>query len=207
VILLALTGWSVAALLAGHVAGVRSALDAVGDAEHELRGALTAIELSLDPVLAGALDSELARARTALTDLAAARAGTVVAPRRWERVALEPLARSAATAWQAAARRRGRRVQVDWRAGPVRVLADRGRLAQALGNLLANAVEHGAGPVRLEARRRGGAVRLEVTNRLTADRGRGLRIAARAVEGGGGRLTLGSSPAHAAAAIELPLAG
>jgi signal transduction histidine kinase len=87
-------------------------------------------------------------------------------------------------------------VEIDWRAGPVRVRADRGRLAQALGNLLANAVEHGAGPIRVSAWRSGERVRLEVVNR--ADRGRGLRIASRAVEQSGGTL--------AVAAIELPLA-
>ena len=197
-------------------------LDAAGDAEHELRGALTAFGLALDrlrrdPVgrrLGLALGSELERSRAALADLAAARDGGPARP-RCEPLAFDRLVRSAAAAWQPAARQAGRRVQVDWRAGPVGVRADRGRLAQALGNLLANAVEHGAGPVRVEATRVGRRVRLEVVNALReepasaaapeSDRGRGLRIASRAVEECGGTLSLSRAGGRAAAVVELPL--
>lgn len=219
-------------------------LEAAADAEHELRGAVTAFGLALDrlgrdPVgrrLGWSLRSELERARTALADLAAARHGeaeaTAAAP-----LALDRLARSAAAAWQPAARAAGRRVQVDWRAGPVRVRADRGRLAQALGNLLANAVEHGEGPVRMEATRVGRLVRVEIVNGLREEpeaggaearaggteeragraeplgaaatpasaRGRGLRIAARAVEQCGGTLSVTRGGGRASAALELPL--
>jgi two-component system OmpR family sensor kinase len=240
------TGWGMALALAARCAALerRAAagarrLEAAADAEHELRGALTAFGLGLDRLgrdpfgrrLGRSLASELERARAALADLSAARSGEPV-PTLSEPLALDRLARSAAAAWQPAARRAGRRVQVDWRAGPVRVRADRGRLAQALGNLLANAVEHGTGPVRLEARRGRGRVRLEVLNglrdqgdgeppgadgggreslggagegQLAPGRGRGLRIAARAVEECGGTLSLSRAGGRAAAAVELPL--
>ncbi|HEX8647730.1 MAG TPA: ATP-binding protein [Thermoleophilaceae bacterium] len=252
---LALAGWVVAAGAGSRcVALERRAsvcarrLDAAGDAEHELRGALTAFALGLDRLardplgrrLGRSLRSELERARAALEDLAAARQGEP-APARAEPLALDRLARSAAAAWQPAARGAGRRVQLDWRAGPVRVRADRGRMAQALGNLLSNAVEHGTGPVRVEATRVGARVRVEIVNGLREagaepgpgaeagaepaagavpsgrwlrraaearrpDRGRGLRIAARAVEQCGGTLRLSRSGDRASAALELPLA-
>jgi signal transduction histidine kinase len=95
---------------------------------------------------------------------------------------------------------------VDWRAGPVRVRAERGRLAQALGNLLSNAVEHGTGPIRVQATRVGGRVRIEVVNGVGQAHGRGLRIATRAVEECGGTLALERADGRAAAAVELPLA-
>jgi signal transduction histidine kinase len=222
-------GWVVAG-----AAGVRSArarrrdermagrLEAIGDAEHELRGALTAFGLALDRLgndplgrrIGRALASELDRARLALEQLGDAREGERHPPRR-EPLALDRLARSAAAAWQPAARSAGRRVQVDWRAGPVRVRGDRGRLAQALGNLLANAVEHGSGPVRLEATRHGRSVRLEVVNGLREEeeavgtgrpRGRGLRIASQAIDACGGTLSFSRTGGRAAAALELPLA-
>jgi hypothetical protein len=206
------TGWGLALSLAARcavlerraAAAVRR-LDAAGDAEHELRGALTAFGLGLDRLgrdplgrrLGRSLASELERARAALADLSAAWSGAPP-PSRSEPLALDRLARSAVAAWQPAARRAGRRVQFDWRAGPVRVRADRGRLAQVLGNLLANAIEHGSGPVRVEARREKGRVRLEVVNGLREEpadgdrgtagrgRGRGLRIAGRAAAARGG---------------------
>ena len=198
-------GWLAAALLGARCVALGRRLDAAGDAEHELRGAMTAFALALDrlgrdPVgrrLGMVLRSELERARAALDDLAAARHGHEPAERS-EGVAFDRLARSSAAAW---------RVPLDWHAGPVHVRGDRGRLAQALGNLLSNAVEHGTGPIRVEARRVGGRVRLEVVNGLRPepDRGRGLRIAARAAEGAGGSLSFARADGRASAALELPL--
>jgi signal transduction histidine kinase len=221
-------GWALAASLGARCALLRrreaQRLETIGDAEHELRGALTAFGLGLDRLsrdplgrrLGRSLSSELDRARAALDQLSAAREDESSRPRH-EPLALDRLARSAAAAWQPAARSAGRRVQVDWRAGPVRVRADRGRLAQALGNLLANAVEHGSGPVSVQATRRGRRVRLEVVNELREeggteaptrdrDRGRGLRIASAAVDACGGTLSFSRAGGRAAAALELPLA-
>ena len=59
--------------------------------------------------------------------------------------------------------------------------------------------------MRLRATRADGRVRLEVVNGLPA-RGRGLRIATRAVEDCGGSLAVERSEGRAAATIELPLA-
>ena len=220
------------AALAALAAGAQCAvlwrrLDRVGDAEHELRGTLTAFGLGLEAVareprgrlLAASLATELERARAALADLAAARGGGGKAARTGgggaartraasaagaEAVCLERAVRAAAAAWLPAARAAGRRVEIDWRAGPVSVRADRGRLAQALGNVLANAVEHGSGPVRVEAARAGARLRLRVVNGV--ERGRGLRIASRAVADCGGQLSVARSASEAAAVIDLPLA-
>jgi len=88
-------------------------------------------------------------------------------------------------------------------------------LAQVLGNLVSNAVEHGSGPVELRGRRTGGCARVEVrdagpasSNGAESDRpnrGRGLSIAAEAVEEAGGTLKLEHTPEGTLAAVELPL--
>jgi signal transduction histidine kinase len=217
----ALLGWLAAALSAVVALRLRRRLELVARAEHELRGPLTAFGLALHAArrtaggrrLAPLLDAELARARVALEDLTAARVSgrrAAAAPRR---MGLERLVRSSAGAWTPAT---GRAVEVTWDAGPVTVRADRSRVAQALGNLIANAVEHGAGPIAVRARRSGQAVRVEVANRVKPtnrgptptrgdDRGRGLAIAAAAARDAGGTLSADIGPAGAVAAIELPV--
>src|SRR5437763_5669592 len=177
-------GWLVAGALAVVVARLRTRLELVARAEHELRGPLTAFALGLDAArgtpagrrLALALDAELTRARAGLADLAAARSGRR-APPRPAAVPVDRLLRSSAAAWGA---------QVRAGAGPAGVVrADPRRLASALGNVLSNAAEHGDGQVSVEARRLRDRVRIEVTNPV---RGRGLAIARDAAADSGGRL-------------------
>jgi two-component system sensor histidine kinase MtrB len=93
---------------------------------------------------------------------------------------------------------------------------DAGRLAQVLGNLIANAAEHGAGAVDVRASRPGGAVRIEIRNRnrpraledrraaRASGRGRGLAIAERAARDLGGRLRVETVGGETRAALELP---
>ena len=163
------SGWLVAAGLAAYAASARARVARVADAEHELRGALTAFGLGVEQYartaggrrLALALESELSRARTALADLS----------RRPVR------ARPAA-------------------------LESSGRIAQVLGNLLSNAVEHGEGPVRVEVTNAPGPVR---AGPREPGRGRGLRIAEHAARAVGGQLTVTRRDGRFSAALELPV--
>jgi signal transduction histidine kinase len=89
---------------------------------------------------------------------------------------------------------------------------DGGRLAQVLGNLAANAAEHGLGPVEVQARRGPDVLHLEIRNRnrpreLDAagpGRGRGLAIAQRAAKELGGRLRVDTHDGQTTATLDLP---
>lgn len=201
-------------------------------AEHELRGALTALALEAPQL-------DLSRARAGLADLEAARTGR----RPWpepDEVRLDRLAWSVVTRADLAARRAGGAVRLDWRAGEAAVAADRGRLAQALENLLDNAVEHGGAQVTVSGRRTRRGVRIVVrdeggagaapsagripaahsADRIPAAplagrglraqplpaRGHGLAIAAAAARACGGRLQVLRAERGTAVAIDLPAA-
>ena len=203
----ALIGWAVAALLALACLRLRRRLELVAAAEHELRGPVTAIGLAVAALRrepgglrrALAFEAELARMRVGFEDLAAARVGR----RARTRPAVFPL-EGVLRGATAAQRPAGRPVRLRWDAGPVAVRADRGRLAQAFSNLLANAVEHGSGRVEVHGTRAGDRVRVEV--RDEGPRGRGLEIAAQAVEEAGGALELDRAEDGTTVAVELPLA-
>jgi two-component system sensor histidine kinase MtrB len=170
----------------------------VARAEHELRGAATGLGLVCEVLRrdprasahAAALDAQLDRLRAGVADLEAARAGVDSAPRTAEPVELSSLARAAAKPWPSS---------FEWEGGPVSTELDRRRFAKALGNVLANAAEHGAGDVRVTGRAHDGGVRLEVRNK-----GRGLAIAADAAEELGGRLSFEIVDDTAIATLDLP---
>jgi len=166
---LAYVGWTaagacgaLAALLQARLVR-RAAL--VADAGHELRGPLCAARLGLhaldDAERAAAVDLELRRAALALDDLAAACHGRR-AGERSQLVDVGALLDDAAEAWQPLARAFGAELRVEPLRGRALVHADPVRLAQACGNLVANAVEHGASPVRVRGRVLAGRVRVEV---------------------------------------------
>ena len=220
---LALLGWSLAVVAAWKALRSRRRLELVVRAEHELRGSLTVACLALeslgrDPACLGRVEpliSQVGRIRLALADLTAARSGRrsppIAAP-----VRLEPLLRASAGSFQGPARALGREVDVSWHGGAATVEADPARLAQVFDNLLANALEHGAGAVELRGKVHRGALRVEVrdagagfaraTGRRATGRGRGLGIVAEAVAEAGGTLRLESSEAGARAVVDLPLA-
>jgi signal transduction histidine kinase len=204
-----LLGWIVALGLTLRLRRLVRRLELVARAEHELRGPLGAMGLVAglarrDPRnarLSAALDTQLDRASAGLADLAAARSGARERPRP-ELVPLKRVATGAASG-----------ATVDWRAGDVAVRADRRRLAQAFGNLIQNAVEHGGGAgVAVRAERKGSRVRVEVsdsgpgftTARPKPGRGRGLAIARAAVEEAGGHLRLIPGGRGATVTVDLP---
>jgi len=199
----------------------RRRLELVARAAHELRGAamvlgLGAAALGREPGglrHARTFESQLDRVAAAVDDLDAVRSGRRARPRP-AALPLERVVRSAAAGWAPAARAARRRLRFRWDGPPAVVSADRGRLAQALGNLVSNAIEHGSGPVEIRGRRDGRLALVEVrdggpADRVEqdgdADRGRGLRIAGAAVEEAGGTLKLQRTPEGTVAAVELPL--
>jgi signal transduction histidine kinase len=225
---LAVAGWALALLgVAGALAVHRRRCELVARACHEVAGPLQAAGLALHaarreagpaPRLA-AVDLELRRAALALDDLDAARAGRRAAD-ALQLVDVGCLLAQQALVWQVAARERGRTLRVAAASGLL-VRGDGVRLAQAVGNLLANALEHGDGVVELHAAGAGGRVRIEVrdggaglpapvaelTRRPRAGRGargRGLAIAADIAARHGGRLSSAPSPGGARLAIDLP---
>jgi len=194
---------------------LRRRLELVARAEHELRGPATALALACrrmrgDPHAAryaDVLEAQLERLGAGLYDLANARRGTGAGTRSAVPVDLARFVRAALEPWRA----KLRRCSADWGAGAAFGVMDRGRLAQILGNLLANSTEHGDGDLRLRALRVPGAVRLELRNgnrtepgAQRADRGRGLAIAAEAARELGGRLLVQTDEAATMAVLELP---
>ena len=206
------------AVLAIVVLGLRRRLDLVARAEHELRAPATAFLLAVERMRrdpagrrhAAALESELERLQVALADLSAARRGRRAAPRP-RSLDLQRAARGSVAAWRSALERGGRSTAVRWHAPGTVARADPGRMAQALGNLLANAAEHGQGPTELVAKPAPAGVVIEVTTAGAKhgvrgrDRGRGLPIAAAAARDLGGRMTVERGDGRFTARLELPL--
>jgi signal transduction histidine kinase len=228
-------GWAwLVTLAACGIAGqawreLRRGRELVARACHELRGPLTAAHLALHggarrdgpaPARVAAVERELDRAAVALADLAAARDGRR-APDRDEPVDVADLLACQADSWRMVTGILGGCVELAEPPGRVVVRGDRVRLTQAVGNLVANALEHGDGRVRLLARAQGDRVRIEVsddgpglpapvgdlTRRPRAGRGRrgrGLAIAADIADRHGGRLVAAPTARGARVALELP---
>jgi signal transduction histidine kinase len=225
---LALLAWAVAAQML-HLRGRRQ-LVRVARARHEVRGPLCVAQLALDGLersaRVDAIGLELRRAALALDDLSGTRRRAVVAP-----VDVAELLADAAHTWRALAEAHGVALAVE--PCPARVAGDRLRLAQACGNLVANAIEHGsceiasarvgaAAPlVHVRSSSAGGFVRIEVRDSgpglpapvpalVAAARGRrsprghGLAIAAAVAERHGGRLASLPAARGAHLVLELP---
>ncbi len=219
----AIVGLALAAAV-WRASGIR--LEAVARASHELRGPITAARLGLEHGVRGgemsvsrlrAIELELERASVALDDLGPAR----IHGRLWTPVEVEQLLEDSAEAWRALAISRGIEVHVSWSGSPAYVRGERVRLAQAVGNLIANAIEHGAGPVEVRGHGDRVAVRVEVgdagqglpapvaalaagARRGRGRRGRGLAIASGIAKAHGGRLSAAPSERGARLVLELP---
>ncbi|HEV2785261.1 MAG TPA: HAMP domain-containing sensor histidine kinase, partial [Solirubrobacteraceae bacterium] len=156
--------WAVAA--AGFALALLAAFELrrrrelVARACHELRGPLTAVRLTLatmerrqegPPDRLATLDHELRRAGLALDDFAAARSGRRILDRE-EPVEVAELLEEQFHSWEAVACAFESVVLLGCALPHSVVVGDRLRLAQAISNLIANALEHAPGRIELAAR-------------------------------------------------------
>jgi signal transduction histidine kinase len=226
-----IAGWLVATALLALAAYLdrraRRRDELVARACHELRGPLTAAGLALyaagrrselPPRRVAAVDLQLRRAELALSDLSLAPSGGR-ARDRIETIEVAALLDAEAASWRDVAWAHGCELVLAHPVPDVVVRADARRLSQAAGNLIANALEHGAGTVRLGARVEGGRVRIEVRDDgpgLAAPiaalsgprgaRGRGLAIVAEIARRSGGALHSAPTARGARLVIDLPAA-
>ena len=228
------TGWPLAAMMVAVVAaqGLRAGRrrSALNEALHELRRPLQAIALvgggpaglAPPPVL----ESSVRLASAALERLdAEVNGGGLQRPK--EAVELRPLVEAAVRRWQARARLGGGTLRLRWRAGGAVTIGDRVNLAQALDNLLVNAIEHGGPEIAVDVRPHKGRVRIvvadsgsasrpaarrgapgEVIARLSGRRrhGHGLAVVRQVATAHGGRFALRCSEQGSLAMLELPQA-
>jgi signal transduction histidine kinase len=221
-------GWPLAATMAAFVAAQelragrrRSALN---EALHELRRPLQAIALAGGP--AGSppvLESSVRLAAAALERLdCEVNGGSLQRPK--EALEVRPLLEAAVRRWQARASLGGGSLQLRWRAGRAVVVGDRVDLAQALDNLIVNAIEHGGPTIQVDARPHKGRVRIviadsgiasrpparrdapaEVIERLSGPRhGHGLSVVRQVAAAHRGRFALRRSVRGSLALLELP---
>jgi signal transduction histidine kinase len=153
----------------------------VADASHELRTPLAILKAELElAAREGRSSQELSAAvRSAVEEvdrlsrlaedlLVLARADEGRLPVRAEPQPLEPLVRQVACAFEARARANGRAITTESPDG-LEATVDPLRIRQALGNLVENALHHGAGDVRVFALRSNIGIELHV-----ADQGNGF---------------------------------
>lgn len=222
-------GASLAAVVAMRGRRVSRRRSALNEALHELRRPLQALALSVPggagPVPPAALEGAVQMAASALARLEREINGepalSVRAP-----VSVRPLLGSAVARWQAQAELAGTEISLRWGAGLAVVDGDRCELAEALDNLIVNAIEHGGPEIVVEAEVAGGCLRLAVIDsggaaplgsrrrggagllaRITgrARRGHGLRIVSRIAVAHGGEFKLRRAEPATEAVLELPL--
>ena len=198
---------------------------------HELRGALAAIQLGLlalekrtsEPVIESRIDSlrtQAERAYIAVEDVDDIRLDRRPA-HKLEPVELGAIVRRRAAFWAGLGEARRRMVELRWPLAAAVVRAEEGRIGQALDNLIVNALDHGAGIVRVSGVLTERTVRITVADQgpglarplrdvmkspWHARHGHGLAVAARVAELHGGRLSATSGRIGGRFELELPLA-
>jgi signal transduction histidine kinase len=228
-------GWPLAATMAAAVAaqGLRAGRrrNALNQALHELRRPLQALVLvggagTGSPPL---LESSAHLAAAALERLEREVNGGGGGLRRpAESVELRLLLEAAVRRWRARVSLGGGSLGLRWRAGHAVVVGDRVELAQAIDNLIVNAIEHGGPEISIDARRYRGRLRIviadsgcaarpeerretpaEAIGRLSGRRrrGHGLTVVRQVAAAHDGRFALRRSERGSLALLELPLAG
>jgi signal transduction histidine kinase len=215
---LGVAGWPLGVALAAAFVGgrVRSSRRraALNRALHELRRPLQTLALTRTRSGANSAPGAAERALAALDDLDQEINGSrrSLAPRP---VACRALVQCAVERWRGPAARARRSLELCWRAGEALAMVDPCRVAQALDNLLANAIEHGGMRVRIEATVAADRMRISVSNaapgsstngRRDPRRGHGLRVVASVAAAHGGRFLIQHPAGAWVAVLELPLA-
>ena len=185
----------------------------MNEALHELRRPLAGLALAAEGPGAGEWIEQL---RWALTEVDRRLNGrprtTVRGPAEARRATVADLLEEAALRWTRFAEVEFAPVEVGFSG---RLDADGVRLGAALDNLVANALEHGGGPVRVRARRDRRGMRVEVESpgapgdrrrRRDPRHGHGLRVAGRiAAEAGGSLIRPRERAGTVSAAVLLPV--
>jgi len=202
---------------------------ALNEALHELRRPLQALALvgPAAPAEPAVVQGSVQLAAVALERLEREINGGPGVSRRAPLPA-RPLLVAAVGRWKARAALAGASLSLRWEAGEAIVAGDRCTVAQALDNLIVNAIEHGGPEIVVSAQTCPGRLRVSVTDsgrrprpeprrrgaarmaaRLSGRRlhGHGLRLVRRAAAAHGGEFRLHASGRGAMAVFELPLAG
>ncbi|HWM63712.1 MAG TPA: ATP-binding protein [Solirubrobacterales bacterium] len=223
-------GWPLAASIAAAATarGLRAGRrrTALNEALHELRRPLHSIALATGPGSGPRVESSVRLAAMALERLDCEINGGAPSRAR-EVLAVRSLLESTVGRWKARASLGCGSLTLRWRAGEALVEADRFELAQALDNLIVNAIEHGGPSIAVEAGVRGERLRVSVVDSGRASRpdsrrgtpaeviarlagrrrhGHGLAVVRRVAAAHRGRFALRRSEDGTVAVLELPLA-
>lgn len=223
-------GWPLALSMATTVVvqglrnGRRRAV--LNEALHELRRPLQAVALASGPRSAASAEDPIDLAAAALERLDREINGGPLSPVR-STIEARSLVQRAVGRWAARVKLSDGLLELRWNAGVALVHGDRRALAQALDNLIVNAIEHGGPSIVVSARRRERWLRIvivdsgrssrprsrrgspaEVLARLAGRqrRGHGLAVVRRVASLHDGRFVLQRSAHGSTAVLELPMA-
>lgn len=219
-------GWPFAISMAAvAVQGLRNGKrrSALNEALHELRRPLQAVALAGGAPAAGAREDPMDLAAAALERLdREINGGPLEAS--VATIDASSLIQAAVARWQARVRLGDGSLELRWNAGKASLRGDRRALAQALDNLIVNAIEHGGPSIVVSVRRRERWLRIAVVDsgrdsrsprndpapllgRISGRRrrGHGLTVVRRVASSHDGRFVLQRAGRGCTAVLELPL--